>query len=63
MDRDRGHRGAASFALLLLRVDYSGMISELGAEFTQVWARQCGGEVTLAGGAVRVVQTMEEATK
>jgi membrane protein len=45
---------ASSFVLLLLWVYYSSMIFLLGAEFTQVWARMRGMEITPEPGAVRV---------
>jgi membrane protein len=45
---------ASSFVLLLLWVYYSSMIFLLGAEFTQVWARLRGMEITPEPGAVRV---------
>jgi len=53
---------ASSFVLLLLWVYYSSMIFLLGAEFTQVWARLRGMEISPEPGAVRVErQTVEGA--
>lgn len=55
-----GTYGAAgSFVLILLWVYYSSMILLFGAEFTQVWARQRGGGVRPAKGAVRVVRELK----
>ncbi len=50
---------AASLAVILVWVYYSAMIFLLGAEFTQVYAREKGHPVVPEPGAVRVVQTIE----
>ena len=50
---------AASLAVILVWVYYSAMIFLLGAEFTQVYARENGHPVRPEPGAVRVVQTIE----
>jgi len=52
---------ASSFVLLLLWVYYSSMILLLGAEFTQVWAYEHGGEIRPEPGAVRVERRTVEA--
>lgn len=45
---------AGSFAVLLLWVYYSALISFFGAEFTQVYARRCGSKIQPKGQARRV---------
>jgi membrane protein len=47
---------AGSLALILLWTYYSSMIFLMGAEFTQVWARQHGRRIRPEPGAVRVVR-------
>ena len=47
---------AASLAVVFVWVYYSSMILLLGAEFTQVWARQYGTEIQPERAAVRVVK-------
>jgi membrane protein len=47
---------AGSLALILLWTYYSSMILLMGAEFTQVWARQHGRRIGPEPGAVRVVR-------
>ena len=54
MREDGTYGVASSFVLLLLWVYYSSMIFLLGAEFTQVWARLRGVEISPEPGAVRV---------
>jgi membrane protein len=54
---DTGQYGAAaSFALILLWVYYSGMIFLFGAEFTQAWSRSHGRKILPEEGAVRIVE-------
>jgi membrane protein len=54
-----GYGVAGSLALLLLWTYYSSMIFLLGAEFTQVWARQHGKQIEPDPNAVRVVEEEE----
>jgi membrane protein len=50
---------AGALALVLLWIYYSAMILLLGAEFTQVWAREHGQEVEPEEGALHVQKTLE----
>jgi len=54
-----GYGVAGSLALLLLWTYYSSMIFLLGAEFTQVWARQHGKQIEPEPKAVRVAEEEE----
>jgi membrane protein len=47
---------AGSLALILLWTYYSALIFLLGVEFTQVWVRRNGREVSPKAGAVRLDQ-------
>ena len=51
---------AGSFAVLLIWIYYSALISFFGAEFTQVYARLCGSKIRPSGHAIRVGEKPDE---
>jgi len=55
--------GAASaLAVLLVWIYYAAVSVLLGAEFTQAWVEQRGGEIEPKEGAVRVIERKERAS-
>lgn len=50
---------AGSLAVLFVWIYYAAAIVLLGAEFTQAWIRQKGGEIEPAKGAVRIVERVD----
>lgn len=58
-DVGSAYGAAGSLILVLVWIYYSAMILLLGAEFTQVWARQRGSGIVPADGAVRVIEKTE----
>lgn len=56
-DAGSAYGAAGSLAVALLWIYYTALITLIGAEFTQVWARERGQAIVPEPGAVRVIRT------
>jgi membrane protein len=60
-DVGSAYGAAGSLAVALLWIYYTALITLVGAEFTQVWARERGQAIVPEPGAVRVIRTHDRA--
>lgn len=60
-DAGSAYGAAGSLAVALLWIYYTALITLVGAEFTQVWARERGQAIVPEPGAVRVIRTHQRA--
>jgi membrane protein len=60
-DVGSAYGAAGSLAVALLWIYYTALITLVGAEFTQVWARERGQAIVPEPGAVHVIRTHDRA--